>query len=47
MESVPLKLFVYETKNGRKPYSEWFNKLRDKKLRGIIQARLYRIRLGN
>lgn len=47
MEAAPIKLFVYETEDGRKPYSEWFEELRDKKTKGVVQARLNRIRMGN
>ena len=47
MEVTPVKLFIYETQEGRRPYSEWLEGLRDSKTRGIIRARLNRVRLGN
>lgn len=47
MEIRPVKIFIYESKTGQKPYSDWFEDLRDKKTKAIIRARLNRIRLGN
>lgn len=41
------KLKEYKTWEGKKPFSEWLNKLKDRKARAIIRARLNRIQLGN
>lgn len=38
---------TYLTLDGRAPYDEWLNRLRDARTRGIIRARLNRVRLGN
>jgi putative addiction module killer protein len=47
MEVTPVKVFIYETESGKRPYSEWLEGLGDKKTKGIIRARLNRVRLGN
>lgn len=47
MEIKPVNIFIYQTKNGQKPYSEWLESLKDKKTKGIIRTRLNRVRLGN
>lgn len=38
---------VYETKDGRFPFDEWLNELKDLQARSKIRARLDRVRLGN
>ena len=40
-------IVVYETKNGKSPFWQWLTKLRDKKGRAVIKARIERLRLGN
>ena len=35
------------TPNGREPFEEWLDSLRDKKAQAIILERLNRLRLGN
>jgi len=47
MKISPVKLWIYKTKEGQLPYSEWLKKFKDKKTQGIIRARLNRVRLGN
>ncbi len=42
-----ISLEVYITDQGRKPFTEWLNRIEDIKTRAIIRARLNRIRLGN
>ena len=47
MGITAVRLFIYETKEGRNPYSEWLEGLKDKRTKGVIRARLNRVRLGN
>ncbi len=37
----------YETPDGRSPFTQWLESLRDRRARARIQARLARVRLGN
>lgn len=37
----------YIHENGRAPYREWFESLRDAKVQAVLDARLARLRLGN
>jgi len=41
------KLVIFETEDGKCPFSDWLDDLRDRKARGIIRARLNRVQLGN
>lgn len=36
-----------ELQNGRVPFDEWFNSLRDRKIQAAVDARLARVRAGN
>ena len=47
MEVQPRELRIYTTLDGRAPYSDWLNGLRDNQIRGVVRTRLNRIRLGN
>ena len=38
---------VYEQANGKSPFTEWVQSLRDKKTRAVILQRIDRVRLGN
>ena len=38
---------IYQTKEGKKPFDEWFKKLKDKQAKAIILTRLERLKLGN
>ncbi len=40
-------LQVYVTEDGRAPFSEWLNSLRDERAQAKIRVRLDRVRLGN
>ena len=42
-----LEIFYYAAANGRLPFREWFEDLRDYKTRVIIDARMTRLRTGN
>ena len=47
MNVIPRELVEYETENGRCPFSEWLDRLKDVAARAIIRKRLNRIRMGN
>ncbi len=47
MEPTPRKLLLYTTSNGRSPFEEWLNGLKDINGRAHIRKRLNRVRLGN
>ena len=38
---------IYQEQDGRRPFSDWFDKLRDRKAQARIDARLARVQLGN
>ena len=38
---------VYQTKNGREPFNEWLDSIRDTNTQDRIQARLARLEDGN
>ena len=44
---MPHDIEIYSTINGRLPFSEWINGLRDMPGRAIIRSRINRLRLGN
>ena len=46
MEARGKIVLTYETTDGRVPFNEWLEALRDRKARAIIRVRLNRIRLG-
>ena len=43
----PREIEVYETANGREPFTEWFNAIRDTRARTRIEARLILLEQGN
>ncbi len=43
----PRTLQFYRTPNGRVPFTEWFESLRDQKTRTRIRGRLTRLEVGN
>ncbi len=47
MEVHPRELIIYETAQGKAPFSEWLDSLRDRSARARIRKRLDRIELGN
>lgn len=47
MEVKPRELLIYETEDGRCPFEEWLDGLKDTVGRMIIRKRLNRVRLGN
>ena len=47
MEATSKELRFYVTLEGREPFHEWLNSLRNQKARAKIRVRLDRISLGN
>ena len=46
-EAVLHEVEVYQTEEGRSPFSEWIHNLRDRTARARVRTRLARLRLGN
>lgn len=44
---APISLRIYRLPNGKYPFTEWAEDLRDETFRGLLAARLDRVRLGN
>jgi len=40
-------ILIFETQEGKCPFTDWLLKLKDVKGRAVIRARLERVRLGN
>jgi putative addiction module killer protein len=47
MEVTPREIRLYITSDGRIPFKEWFDSLRDRKARVRIKLRLDRVEQGN
>ncbi len=47
MNSIPRKIYYYETDDGRCPFIEWRDSVKDQVFQEAWQNRLIRIRLGN
>lgn len=47
MDVFPYTITYYLTRNGKKPFKEWLNSLKDITARNAIRIRLDRVRLGN
>ncbi len=47
MATKPNDIAVYTAANGKAPFSDWLNGLRDMPGRAIIRTRVNRLRLGN
>ena len=47
LASHPRELQIYQTPNGREPFTEWLESLRNRKTRTRIQARLDRVAVGH
>ena len=46
-EAVSHEVEVYQTEEGRSPFSEWIRNLKDRTARARVRTRLARLRLGN
>jgi putative addiction module killer protein len=47
MEARPRQLLLYETPEGRCPWLDWFDGLKDRRIQAAIDARLLRLQRGN
>jgi len=47
MSENAVEVFEYRTEDGRNPFREWLQGLRDIEARARLRVRLNRIRLGN
>lgn len=47
MEAIPKQVEVYQTPDGRQPFTEWLDSLKNKRTVSIITKRLERVKLGN
>ncbi len=47
MENQPREIVNYTTSDGKTPFEDWLNSLKDVKTRAKINARLTRVTLGN
>ena len=47
MDAIPQCVLIYETMEGKSPYIDWLEHLRDKKTQARIAARIDRLELGN
>ena len=47
MEAQPREVRRYSTSEGKVPFDEWINSLRDTKAKSRIDLRLERVKLGN
>ena len=43
----PREIETYQTKNGREPFTEWFNAIRDTRAQSRIRSRLTSLEHGN
>jgi len=46
-DGQPIEIQYYSGPNGRQPYTEWFESIRDKKTRNRIDKRLAKLEDGN
>jgi putative addiction module killer protein len=46
MPAEPRALRIYVTPDGKRPFQEWVNSLKDEEAQGRVLARLERVRLG-
>lgn len=47
METAAQDIEIYVGRDGKSPYSDWLDGLKDVKARAIIRVRIDRVRLGN
>ncbi len=46
MEVTPRELLIYETEDGRAPFSDWMDSIEGKPIYDIVMTRLDRVELG-
>ena len=47
MESISKEMKLFRTKDGKKPFIEWLQSIRDQRAKQKIQVRIDRLSLGN
>lgn len=47
MDATLRTVIVYQASNGKEPFTDWFNGLKDRRVKAAVDARLTRVRLGN
>ena len=47
LNAHPRELQVYQTQNGREPFTEWLKSIRDQRTRTRIRERIERLEIGN
>lgn len=47
MELSQIQVEIYETEQGKQPFADWFNGLRDAKAQARVSTRIVRLRQGN
>ncbi len=47
MEVVPRAVKIYITRDGRRPFEEWYDSVKDRQARTLIRARLAQLEAGN
>ncbi len=45
--TYPRMIEIYRSRNGREPFTEWLNTIRDRKTQRRIRTRLASLKLGN
>ena len=45
--TYPREVEIYRSRNGREPFTEWLNSIRDQKTQRRIRTRLAALKLGN
>ena len=47
LETRPREIELYTTQNGREPFTDWFESIRDRTIRNRIDRRIDRLENGN
>ena len=47
MEVTPKTIYEYVTENGKSPFRDWLNSLKDRRVKTMVDVRMARIRSGN
>ena len=47
LETRPREIELYTTQNGREPFTDWFESIRDKTIKNRIDRRIDRLENGN
>lgn len=47
MKHFPVEIVFYKTQDGKEPFAEWIDSLKDARIAALTQTRIGRVRLGN